>query len=77
MVGPPYWSHWILVGRIQCGSLAFRQRIARRDFSPKGPGPEVLTRPGTLCREGAVTAPRAEHCAGSGTCFHSPHFTHS
>ena len=27
MVGPPHWPHWILVGKIQCGSLAFRQQI--------------------------------------------------
>ena len=61
MVGPPYWPHWILVGKIQCGSLTFRWRITRRDFSPAGPGPEVLTRPGTLCRERAVASPRAKH----------------
>ena len=71
MVGPPYWPHWILVGKIQCGSLTFRWRITRRDFSPAGPGPEVLARPGTLCRERAVASPRAKHCAGSGTCIHS------
>ena len=44
MVGPPHWPHWILVGKIQCGSLTFRWRITRRDFSPSGPGPEVLAR---------------------------------
>ena len=72
MVGPPYWPHWILVGKIQCGSPAFRQQITGVISRLRGPGPEVLTRPGTLCRERTASSPRAEHCAGSGTCIHSP-----
>ena len=57
MVGPPYWSHWILVGRIQCGSLTLQEANHRRDFSPSGPGPEVLAQAGKLGRERTVVEP--------------------
>ena len=77
MVGPPYWPHWILVGKIQCGSLTFRWRITRRDFSPAGPGPEdseffVST---SVCpyEMGVQQAPTASGCTRqppvAGQCF--------
>ena len=57
MVGPPYWPHWILVGKIQCGSLVLREANHWRDFSPSGPGPEVLAQAGKLGRERTVVQP--------------------
>ena len=49
MVGRPYWSHWILVGKIQCGGLAFRQQTTG-----------VISR---LRARDRKSRPELEHCA--------------